>query len=221
MVAIMGASGSGKSTLLNMLAGLDTPTNGQVLLMGQDYQTLSNSGLSRLRNQNMGFVFQGHHLLSEFTAIENVLMPVNISHKRITPVHQQRSEHLLQQVGLAHRLQHKPSELSGGERQRVAIARALMNDPSVVLMDEPTVGLDPKSRKDLLHKIISLKKDKNLTTLWATHLVDEAEKADKIIVLNYGKILFLGKPSELQKKTRTKSLSEAYFKITEKKNENI
>ena len=88
-------------------------------------------------------------------------------------------------------------------------------------MDEPTVGLDPKSRKDLLHKILSLKKDKNLTTLWATHLVDEAEKADKIIVLNYGKILFFGKPSEFKKKTRTKSLPEAYFKITEKKNENI
>ena len=169
MVAIMGASGSGKSTLLNMLAGLDTPTNGQVLLMGQDYQTLSNSGLSRLRNQNMGFVFQGHHLLSEFTAIENVLMPVNISHKRITPVHQQRAEHLLQQVGLAHRLQHKPSELSGGERQRVAIARALMNDPSVVLMDEPTGNLDEASSQQVNELIFELNAKNAATFIVVTH----------------------------------------------------
>ena len=111
--------------------------------------------------------------------------------------------------------------LSGGERRKVELIRALLHNPKVLLMDEPTVGLDPKSRKDLLHKVLSLKKDKNLTTLWATHLVDEAENADKIIVLNYGKILFLGKPNELQKKTRTKSLSDAYFKITEKKDESL
>ena len=122
---------------------------------------------------------------------------------------------------LNNKTKNKVRTLSGGERRKVELIRALLHNPKVLLMDEPTVGLDPKSRKDLLHKVLSLKKNKNLTTLWATHLVDEAENADKIIVLNCGKILFLGKPNELQKKTRTKSLSDAYFKITEKKDESL
>ena len=122
---------------------------------------------------------------------------------------------------LNNKTKNKIRTLSGGERRKVELIRALLHNPKILLMDEPTVGLDPKSRKDLLHKVLSLKKDKNLTTLWATHLVDEAENADKIIVLNYGKILFLGKPNELRKKTRTKSLSDAYFKITEKKDESL
>mgnify|MGYP001255631005 CR=1 FL=1 len=169
MVAIMGASGSGKSTLLNMLAGLDTPSSGEVLLMQKNYQQLSTKALSRLRNQYMGFVFQGHHLLSEFSAIENVLMPVNISGKKIQPIHKQRAGHLLEQVGLAHRLGHKPSELSGGERQRVAIARSLMNEPDVVLMDEPTGNLDEASSQQVNELIFQLNQQNSATFIIVTH----------------------------------------------------
>ena len=135
--------------------------------------------------------------------------------------HIERIESLLSEFDLHEFKNYYPKSISGGMRRKVSLARALIKKPQILLMDEPTVGLDPKSRKDLLHKVLSLKKNKNLTTLWATHLVDEAENADKIIVLDHGKILFLGKPSELQKKTRTKSLSDAYFKITEKKDESL
>jgi len=154
-IAVVGASGSGKSTLLNLLGGLDIPTQGYVEVAGQDLAQLSEPALCRWRNERLGFVYQFHHLLPEFDACENVAMPLLINGIR-RPTAMERAAKLLARVGMEHRLSHRPGQLSGGERQRVAIARALVNDPDVVLMDEPTGNLDPQSAEQVLALIDEL-----------------------------------------------------------------
>ena len=212
---LLGPNGAGKSTLFSILTGMLSPDLGDCAVNGFSIKSQNVNALKAI-----GIVFQQPTIDMELSILENLNFHARLHGLKVHKLKQDIYSELKANK-LDNKTKNKVRTLSGGERRKVELIRALLHNPKILLMDEPTVGLDPKSRKDLLHKILSLKKDKNLTTLWATHLVDEAEKADKIIVLNYGKILFFGKPSEFKKKTRTKSLPEAYFKITEKKNENI
>jgi lipoprotein-releasing system ATP-binding protein len=187
IVSIIGPSGVGKSTLLNILGTLDKPTQGKVYIASEDVTELSEDKLASFRNKKIGFVFQFHHLLPEFTALENTMMPAIIGKENRDDV-REKAEKLLSEVGLRERVHHKPGELSGGELQRVAFARALINNPSIVLADEPTGNLD-RINSEALHEIIwSLCKEKKQTFFLVTHNEQLAEKADKIIELFDGKI---------------------------------
>lgn len=167
-VAIVGSSGSGKTTLLNLLAGLDRASLGSVAIDGQDWLSVNDAKRSKLRNRTLGFVYQFHHLLPEFSALENVMMPMLIAGVASKEA-QNKARALLKDVGLAERTTHRPSQLSGGERQRVAIARALANDPVCVLMDEPTGNLDEATSKEIQQLIVRLKQEKNMAFLIVTH----------------------------------------------------
>lgn len=184
-VSIVGASGSGKSTLLNMLGGLDTPTQGRVTIAGQDVQRLSERKRGELRNQKMGFIYQFHHLLPEFSALENAAMPLLVG--RHSAKHAAaEAEKVLQAVGLGHRLQHKPSELSGGERQRVAIARAIIAKPTVILADEPTGNLDENTAKQIQDLLLSLTQEWQLALLVVTHDLSFARRCERQLSLQGG-----------------------------------
>ena len=184
-LAIIGVSGSGKSTLLNLLGGLDDPTQGAVTLNGKQWSQLSPTDRAAWRNQHIGFVYQFHHLLNEFSALENVSLPNLISGKALAEA-QQEATMLLTKVGLSDRLHHRPAELSGGERQRVAIARALACKPSLVLMDEPTGNLDPKTAEAVLDLLIELNKDLGISLVVVTHDPLIAQRMDRTVRLEGG-----------------------------------
>lgn len=185
VLAVLGASGVGKSTLLHILGGLDRPTQGRVLLGNTDMFAYGEEELARFRNKSMGFVFQFHHLLPEFTAVENVMMPALLggSNRNVAFA---RASSLLEEVGLRERREHKPSELSGGEKQRVAVARALMNDPWLVLADEPSGNLDASSGGELHNLFRGLNDRKGQTFVIVTHNRHLAEMAEKVLTLRDG-----------------------------------
>lgn len=184
-VAIVGSSGSGKSTLLNMLSGLDTPTAGTVTVAGDDLFALSENRRAALRNSKLGFVYQFHHLLPEFSALENVAMPLLMNRTPMKQVHV-RAKQILAEVGLAERLSHKPGQLSGGERQRVAIARALINDPACVLMDEPTGNLDQQTAQGVQDLMTRLNEQRGTAFLVVTHDLELADRMTRGYVLEAG-----------------------------------
>ncbi|MGQ0812977.1 MAG: ABC transporter ATP-binding protein [Gemmatimonadota bacterium] len=186
-VAVIGASGAGKSTLLHLLGGLDRPTAGDVMLAGRTLATLSERELATVRNESIGFVFQFHHLLREFTALENVMMPLLISGAEPKAAKRNASE-LLGEVGLSARLSHKPWQLSGGEQQRVAVARALANDPTVVIADEPSGNLDTHTGEQLHELFFRLRNEHGVALVIATHNRELARRADRVLHVKEGRL---------------------------------
>ncbi len=187
VITIVGPSGAGKSTLLHIIGTLDKPTSGEVIFDSEDVFSLGSNELARFRNTRIGFVFQFHHLLPEFSAIENVCIAAMISGKSLKSV-EGKAKEILTEVGLGNRLHHKPSELSGGEAQRVAIARALINSPKVILADEPTGNLDSKNSDEVLHLIFDLRKKYNMTFIIVTHNENFAQKTDRTLRMVDGQI---------------------------------
>jgi lipoprotein-releasing system ATP-binding protein len=187
ILAVTGESGSGKSTLLHLLGGLDRVTDGTIIVNGTDIGTLDGDALARFRNGRVGFVFQFHHLLPDFTALENVLMPaymVGVDMK----IAREKARELLATVGLSHRLSHRPSQLSGGEQQRTAFARALMNDPDLVLADEPSGNLDPRHSGQLHGEMLRLARDRGAAFIIATHDPKLSQLADREVKLSNGTV---------------------------------
>lgn len=189
-LAIIGPSGSGKSTLLNIIGTLDRATSGEVTLAGQDLNRLDDSQLATVRNRQIGFVFQAHHLLPQCTVLENVLVPTLADAddvlRRSAP---ERAERLLQRVGLGGRVTHRPGELSGGERQRVAVVRALINQPQLLLADEPTGALDRAAAGQLAHLLLELNREEGVTLIVVTHALDLAQKMGRVMELKDGSLV--------------------------------
>jgi len=191
-VAITGASGSGKTTLLSLIAGLDEPTTGNIIINRQDITKLSEDELAELRGQHFGFIFQNFNLIPTLTALENVTLSAELSGSNGT---QKKSTELLSLVGLANRNHHYPSQLSGGEQQRLSLARAFINEPSIVLADEPTGNLDSENSKRILDLMTGLHRNKKSTIVLVTHESNVAKKAERIIVMDDGKIIKDSLPS--------------------------
>ena len=187
-VAIMGASGSGKSTLLHLLGGLEKPTSGQIVLDNVSLDKVSATKLAKLRNKSLGFVYQSHHLLGEFTVLENVAMPLLIAGETVKQARIRATE-LLNRVGLGHRIEHKPGEISGGERQRAAVARALINKPGIILADEPTGNLDSKTADQVYQLMLELNQELNVSLLVVTHDHELASRMGKVLHMEDGVIL--------------------------------
>jgi lipoprotein-releasing system ATP-binding protein len=185
-VSIVGSSGSGKSTLLHVLGGLDCPTEGQVFLNDQRFDILGEAERGYLRNQHLGFVYQFHHLLPEFSALENVAMPLMLRAGTNYKQSKEQAEYLLNRVGLSHRMTHKPGELSGGERQRVALARALVTKPKLMLADEPTGNLDRKTAVKIFELLSELRREFNMAMLIVTHDEQLAQAGDSILHMQDG-----------------------------------
>ncbi|MGC6429386.1 MAG: ABC transporter ATP-binding protein [Flavobacteriales bacterium] len=182
-VSIVGASGAGKSTLLQLIGALDTPNHGKLIINDEDITNSDN--LSEFRNKSIGFIFQFHNLLPEFTALENICIPAFISGTK-TKVAQKKAFELLKKLGLENRASHKPSQLSGGEQQRVAVARALINDPTILLADEPSGNLDSKNANELHELILKINKDFNQTCIIVTHNMEFANMADRTLTISDG-----------------------------------
>lgn len=187
-VAIMGASGSGKSTLLHLLGGLDKATSGEVILAGFNLNKVNAIKLAKLRNRSLGFIYQSHHLLGEFTVLENVAMPLLIAGESVKQA-TIRATKLLKRVGLGHRVEHKPGELSGGERQRAAVARALINNPGLILADEPTGNLDSKTADQIYQLMLELNQELQVSFLVVTHDHELASKMGKVLHMEDGLIV--------------------------------
>jgi lipoprotein-releasing system ATP-binding protein len=192
-IAIMGPSGSGKSTLLQIIGTLDRPTSGQVLLSGQDLNQLREMELAKVRNKQIGFVFQFHYLLPQCSVLENVLVPTLASNQRDRSAgaeeSEERARRLLDRVGLGHRLAHRPGELSGGERQRVAVVRALINRPQLLLADEPTGSLDHNSAQQLSELLSDLNQEEKVSLILVTHALDLARRMKKVLELRDGRLM--------------------------------
>lgn len=188
VTAIVGSSGSGKSTFLNLIGALDRPSEGRILFQGKDLANLGGSILNRIRRRNIGFIFQFHHLLPELTALENVMLPAQVD-RQSREAAEKRARDLLGKAGLAERTRHIPSKLSGGEQQRVALARALMNDPELVLADEPTGNLDAEMGKQVIDLLWAMTRERGKTLLIVTHEPEIAALADRTLRLKEGRLL--------------------------------
>lgn len=186
-IGIVGSSGAGKTTLLNLLGGLDKPSSGHIEICGQDIHRMNEAGRARFRNRHLGFVYQFHHLLPEFSALENVMMPCALGGLGVKAASAKASA-ILERVGLSHRLAHKPGELSGGERQRVAIARALVNEPECVLMDEPTGNLDEQTGEGVRDLIESLRDQIGIAFVLVTHDMKMAKSLGRVLRLEQGEL---------------------------------
>ena len=186
--AIVGPSGSGKTTLLQIIGLLDSPTRGELYVRGESSEDLNDKSKSRLRNEFFGFIYQFHHLMNEFTALENTMMPLLIRNQT-TKEASAKAQDLLIRIGLEHRVNHKPHELSGGECQRVAVARALVTSPSLILADEPTGNLDPETADRVFDSFLDLNRTLNTSLIMVTHNQELAKRMDKVYELNFGKLI--------------------------------